>query len=652
RGRLDVYAAGVNAFLATKPVLPIEFLILRDSPDPWRPDDTLIWDRLMALQLAGNWRDELLRARLAPTLPPEFVAALWPNRPADTATTLTNLASLYGALHLDRTLAALPPPLGPDRASNEWVVAGEHTVSGKPLLVNDPHLALNAPGTWYLARLDAPGLSVTGATAPGVPGVILGHNDRIAWGFTTTGADMYDVFIERVDPADPSRYLTPDGAQPFETRTETIKVRGQPDVQFTARSTRHGPVISDAMGDGATGEVLALAYPAVYREDTTPAALFEMNHARDWGSFVAALSAWHAPMQNMVYADVDGNIGFIAPGLLPRRKAGDGWLPRPGWTGEYDWEGFVPFAELPRAFNPVSGRIVNANNRVVGDNYPVFITRDWAGSHRAKRIYELLDATARHDRFTAEAMQADIVSTAARDVRERLGSVKSNDDASRRALALLTAWDGDMRRDRPEPLIFNAWMRELTLELLHDGGKYDLTNLLGERSNLVLNAMDGISPFCRDRPAGCAGVVSDSLQMALSDLSKRLSGDLAYWRWDSLHYAAFRHPVFERIPVLRDIFGFRVPTDGDFYTVNRAATSLSDAANPFADVHGPGYRAIYDLSNLDDSRFIAAPGQSGNPLSRHWGDMVEAWANGRDLAISDDPATYAAGSETLTLLPQ
>lgn len=654
RAQLDAYAAGVNAFLAQRPVLPPEFLILHDTPEPWRPVDALIWDRLMALQLSGNWRAELQRAQLAKTVPMDLIAALWPQSPPDAATTLTHLASLYGRLPLGRLYAALPPPLGPDRASNEWVVSGVHTASGKPLLVNDPHLALNAPGPWYLVRIEAPGLSLTGASAPGVPAVILGHNARIAWGFTTTGADTEDLFVERVDPTDPSRYLTPDGPQKFETHTETIKVRGASDVTVTVRATRHGPVISDALpgvSPTAPGEVLALSSPAAYRTDTTAAAMFAVDRARNWSQFISALAGWQAPVQNVVYADVDGHIGFVTPGLIPRRKAGDGWLPEPGWTGAYDWDGFAPFAELPRSFDPPIGRIVNANNRVVGDDYPVFITRDWAGSLRAQRINEMLDATARQDIYSSEAMLADPVSVFARDVHDKLSRVKPQDDASRRALAMLEAWDGSMRRDRPEPLIFNAWMRSLLLALLHDGTQYDLRAYLSARSRMVMDAFDGTSVFCKDRPGGCAALVSGALSSALTDLSTRLHGDLAFWRWDSLHYAPFDNVVFEHIPVVRGLVGFHVPADGDFYTINRAAPSIQDAAHPFADVHGAAYRAIYDLSDLDASRFVVAPGQSGNPLSRHWGDFIGLWANGHDVPIAADPAKLGPGSETLTLAP-
>jgi penicillin amidase len=650
--QLDAYAAGVNAFLADNPVLPPQLLLLRDTPEPWRPIDTLIWARLMALQLSGNWREELERAELTKTVPPELMAALWPNRAADMATTLTHLSAAYDGFAFDRLAAALPPPLGPNLASNEWVVSGEHTASGKPLLVNDPHLGLTAPGQWYLARIDAPGLSLAGATAPGVPAVLLGHNAKIAWGFTTTGADTFDLFLERTVPDDPTRYLTPDGPQPFDTHTETIKVRGAPDETITVRTTRHGPVISDAMPEAASGEVLALASPAYFRPDTTAAAMFEVNRAGNWADFVAAMSGWQAPIQNVVYADVDGHIGFITPGLIPHRKAGEGWVPSPGWTGEYDWDGFVPFAELPRSFDPPIGRIVNANNRVVGDDFPVFITREWAASFRARRINELLDATARQDIYSSQTMQTDAVSIFAREVHDRLSLVKPKDDASQRALALLAAWDGSMRRDRPEPLIFNAWMRSLILAMLHDGTNYDLRDYLSQRSWMVTAAFDGTSVFCKDRPGGCPEVISSALASALADLSQRLRGDFAFWRWDTLHDAPFPDVFFSRIPVLRGLVRFKVAADGDFYTVNAGATSLRDPANPYADIWGPGYRAIYDLSNLDASRFVVAPGQSGNPLSRHWGDLTALWSSGRNVAIPADTGQIGPGSQTLTLAPR
>jgi penicillin amidase len=657
RAEFEAYTAGVNAFLGQGHSLPPEFLISRHTPEPWRLVDCLLWSRLMALQLTGNWRDELARARLAATLPAGAQDELWPTRPADNATTLAALTPLYRQLGLEQLAAALPEPLGPSKASNEWVVSGEHTVSRKPLLVNDPHLSLGAPGQWYLVRIVTPQLTLTGATAPGAPAVVLGHNGRIAWGFTTTGADTFDLFVERLDPHDPTHYLSPDGPRPFDTRTEVIKVRDEPDVVMTARRTRHGPVISEILpgvpgADPATQDVLALSFPAAYRTDTTAAALLQLNRARNWNEFRDALTNWHAPMQNIVYADVDGNVGFVAPGLIPKRKSGDGWLPSPGWTGEYDWDGFVPFVDLPQVLNPPSGEIVNANNRIVPEDFPVFISRDWDGPYRARRIRELLDGSKRHDIVTSETILADVVSIFARELRPHLATVTLRNELSRRALAMLASWDGAIRRDRPEPLIFNAWMRQLTLALLRDEDKYDLSEYAGNRASMIMHAFDGTSAFCRDRVGGCTKVVADALATSLDDLSKQFPGDPAFWRWDSVHYAPFRHPLFESIPVVREFTRFRVPTDGDFFTVNRGATQFSDPREPFADIHGAGYRAIYDLSNLDNSRFIVAPGQSGHPLSAHWGDLLDLWSNGRHVTLAGTRAELAADGDTLTLAPR
>ncbi len=300
---------------------------------------------------------------------------MYPEYPATAPVTLA--ADLTG-LNFDKLHASLPPPLGPATASNEWVVSGERSGTGKPVLVNDPHLQLGAPTLWYLARIEAPGLSITGATVPGVPFHILGRNDRISWGFTTTGSDVQDLYVERLDPADPNRYLTPDGPRAFDRRTETIKVKDAPDEELVVRTTRHGPVLSDieprAVQAAPEGHVISLAFTGLSDRDTTAEALWRLNRAPDWEGFKAALRLIQAPQQNIVYADVQGNIGFYTPGLVPVRRKGDGSVPVPGWTDEYAWTGAIPFEELPQAFNPPGGRIVNANNRVVGPDYRWFLT--------------------------------------------------------------------------------------------------------------------------------------------------------------------------------------------------------------------------------------------------------------------------------------
>jgi penicillin amidase len=655
RRMLDAYAAGVNAYLDSHVgAWPPEYLLLRRTPERWEPRDSLLWAKLMSLQLSGNWRGELARARLATRWTPPMLEQIWPDWPADTSTTLA-LAEVYRSLDLDTLAKALPAPLGPSQASNEWVLSGSHTSSGKPLLTNDPHLGLNAPGVWYLAHIETPSLLLVGATAPGAPALVLGHNGRIAWGFTTTNADTWDLFVERLDPNDANRYMTPSGSQPFETRTETIKVKGQADAVVTFRSTRHGPVLSDlsvtARAAAPPEHVLALATPSLQIVDRTPSALFALNRATDWNGFVAALADWHGPMQNIVYADRDGHIGFYSPALLPRRRSGDGWLPQPGWSGEYDWDGYVPFADLPHALDPREGRLLNANNRIVPDGFPVFISRDWDAPYRAQRIAEMLDARETHDRESMAEMLRDDVSLLARELLPHLRGVPATRDNSRRALALLQAWDGSMDRLRPEALIFHAWMRELTRSLLAAGGATETEVPLGEYPVLLRDAVAGKSPFCAEG-AKCGAMVLAALDRAVDGLLAKYGADLNQWHWGDAHYAPFRHPVFSRIPVIRDLFSQRIPTDGDFFTVNRGADRPDGGNNSFEHVHGATLRAIYDFGDLANSQFMIAPGQSGNPLSRHWADLVDDWANGGHFAIDTDRDRLRASGSVLLLEPR
>src|SRR3984893_13576852 len=408
RRGLEAYAAGVNAFLATRRgALPPEFLLLRFRPDPWRPADSLVWGKLMDLELAGNYRGELQHARLARAASPDDLAVPHPEYPKEPRTTLAELAAFYRRLPLDRLYAALPPLVGPIYASNNWVVDGAHTDSGKPVLANDPHLGFAAPGFWYLVRLKTPQGEIGGGTVAGVPVVVVGHNERIAWGFTTTGGDVEDLFIEHLDPADSNRYLTPDGSAAFATREELITVRGAAPVAITVRGTRHGPVLSDVLPDGTveSGYVLALQTSFLDADDRSAEALWDIGRASDWNGFRAALANFTGPQQNMVYADVDGTIGFIAPARIPIRKSGNGWLPVPVWTGAYDWTGFIPFAELPQGTDPAAGHFVSANNKIVPDRYPYLLSRDWDLPNRAERIEELLAAEPSQSTANTAAME-------------------------------------------------------------------------------------------------------------------------------------------------------------------------------------------------------------------------------------------------------
>jgi len=629
RGALDAYAAGVNAFLATRTgALPPEYYLLDARPEPWKPADSLVWGKIMDLQLTGNFRGELLRARLLTRLSPDELGVLYPPYEKDAPVVL-------GAREVDALYAMLPPGIGPEAASNDWVVDGAHSQSGKPLLANDPHLDFSAPGVWYLARIRTPGLTLAGVTAPGTPFLIIGHNDRIAWGFTTTGSDVEDLFVEKPDPADPARYLTPDGARAFTTREETIRVRDGADAALTVRATRHGPVVSDLANYSAGGDILALQTTWLGADDRTPQAIWEMARARDWGEFRAALKSYAAPQQNIVYADVDGRIGFIAPALVPIRAGGDGWLPSPGWSGDHDWTGMIPFDALPMASDPPRGRFVTANNKIVADDYPYFLARDWELPYRAERIASLLDATPRQSPDAMASIQADELSLAARSLLPLMLAIKPKGDDAATAAARLARWDGLMAPGAAEPLIFIAWLRELNRTLLADklGPAFSFYSSL--RPNVTRLILTEHKEWC-GASGDCGDALASSLDRALGELKSRYGADSAQWRWGRAHEASFASPVWSQVPLFGRWFDLAIAVGGGDDTVNAGVMFMGDDAAPFADRHGPSLRMIVDLAAPGDARFMITPGQSGNPLSPHWGDLLLPWRNLSYLTFDAD----------------
>ena len=643
---LQAYADGVNAFLQSRTgVLPPEFLILRHTdPEPWRPADSLVWLRLMALDLATNYRDELTRARLARRLSAEQIADIWPTYPESAPVTLVELAR---ALPWDELAAVLPPGAPGGIGSNAWVVGPGRSTTDGALLANDPHLGLQAPGVWYLAHLRAAGLELVGATLPGIPAVVLGHNGTIAWGLTNTGADTQDLFIERVDPEDPARYLTPDGSAPFERREELIQVAGAPPVAHTVRATRHGPVISDLMADAkatfGADQVVALAWNALAEDDVALQALLDMGKAQNWQEFVAALQGVGGPMQNIHYADTSGHIGFIAPGRVPIRRNGDGRWPVPGWTGEYDWQGWIPFEALPRAVDPADGVLFNANNRVVPPDYPYLLTADWEAPHRARRLAQLLERDAFGPADFA-AMQADVLSLLAEDLLPLMLTAAPGGPAAAAAMARLENWDRAMRADAAEPLIFAAWYRELSRLIYADelGDLFDgFWHVRPQFMDRILTRRQIWCDDVRTDPVEtCAELAGAALDAALLDLTQRFGDTPDDWRWGDAHVARMRHPIFADQPVLDLLFDVEVPTGGDSVTVNVGHFNPRNEHAPFASTHAAAYRAIYDLADLDESRFVTATGQSGNPLSRHYRDLTRLWAMARSVPVGRDGATY------------
>jgi len=669
---LEAYADGVNAWLAGRTQsLPPEFTVLGFEPEPWSPSDSLVWGRIMAYQLSGAWRDELQRAQMLTRLTDRQLLSFWypdlyglqttnaaqPSPTADSRT-VDGLSEKWNEEALSR-LAALAPPLpsAPSGASNAWAVNGGMSGTGKPLLANDPHLGFGLPIMWYLAHIETPSLSLSGATVPGVPFTILGHNGRVSWGMTTTQSDQQDLFVERLS-SDGNAYLTPDGGSlPFENRRETISVRGQADEVLDVRLTRHGPVISDLVGDiesiAGPGTVLSLSAVFLESDDTTPDALYRMNRSTDWPTFYASLSRFQSPQQNIVYADVDGNIAFAAPGNVPVRGSGRGRFPVPGWTGDSDWLGFVPFQELPTTLNPPAERIVSANNKIVADDYPHFISDDWAPPYRARRIFRLLDALAPHSAETSSDVQMDSVSEMARELMPLMTAIAPRNPRAVEAVGRLARWDGTMSSDRVEPLVFYMWLKELNRAIYADemGPLFD--SVQGIRPRFVASVLKRDHAWCDDQTTAeretCEDILEGALVRAIANLEVMGPNSSGVRRWGEVHRARFRHPVLATIPLLGDELGLReLPADGGNYTVNRAGFRVADKKAPFADIHGPGYRAVYDLGDLSRSRFVIATGQSGNPFSEHYDDFLQAWSDGRHVTIGG-PRSSVQGNGGLAL---
>jgi len=681
RASLEAYARGVNAYLENRSgPLPAEFILTgAPSPAPWQPVDSIGWQTMMAWDLGANWTQELMRMRLAQRLSLGQINEFLAPYPGDAVLPTQDYTTLYRELvgttgQLAKVAAIAPPSYVDGMGSNNWVVGGALSETGKPLLANDPHLGLSAPALWYFAHLSAPGLNVIGATLPGIPSVVLGRNDRIAWGFTNTAPDVQDLFIERINPNDRKQYQTPDGWADFKVRSETIKVKGQADVLLEVRETRHGPVISGALpimdkaALDAKKYAVAFSWTALRADDLTLQAGMKFNRAQNWEQFVEGARDFGSPQQSMVYADVDGNIGFIAPARVPLRKPENdlkGLAPAPGWDARYDWAGFIPFEELPSHYNPAAQKFMTANHKIVDTDYRHFLTSEWTLPYRANRISALLDAKAKHSMDSFAAIQKDHVSLAAQEILPILRKTVPRSDRAKIALNALGNWNGSMDAERSEPLIFNAWMRSLSYQIFVDELGESLMKDYWEQRNVhlpmvnVLQNKDGQGRWCADvsliakgRKQTCGEVLSASLETALTDLERRYGTDMATWRWGAAHVARSEHRPFGKVDALARFFDIRVPTPGDTFTVNVGRHNLRDEREPFANRHAASLRALYDLSNLENSRFIHSTGESGNVLSPLYGNFAQRWAEVAYLPMKtrrDDVEKNRLG--VLTLMP-
>ncbi len=664
RNALDAYAAGVNAWLDHgEQSLPPEFLALRYRPEEWQPADSLAWGKLMAWQLAGDMRQEILRARLAEILPPKSVDQLLPSgigqteeqRAAQAQTSAAPSPTLSGQ-QARAFLDLLGPGFDRASASNVWAIGPERTATGGAILANDPHLGLSVPIPWYLARIESPKLAVRGATVPGVPFMVLGHNRHIAWGITNTGADVQDLLIVGLDSEDATVVHTPDGPSPVTSRVERIDVRGGDAVALTVRDTPFGPIISDLLDsvDGLAdeGKAIVLAFTALVAEDPTSASLFAINHAADWPEVQQAVADWVAPPVNLAYADVEGRIAFAVIGNIPKRLPGDGMAP----AQRGPWRDYIAKDDMPADHRPAKGWIGNANSDPSPPGYPHWLASGFEESYRQQRLEQLIGPIEDHALADSLSAQADTVSLAALDLLPLMMAINPQDPVEADLFADLRLWDGSMDRDRSEPLVFVHWFRELTRVLFEDELGEAIDRYQALRPSVIRAVLTDYQGWCDDTQTEAQETCHDALRLSLRHTLLRLEeshgSNRSDWRWGNEHVAALAHPLFSRIPMLGWLGDLSRATDGGPFTLNRGDTPVWNDEAPFRHTHGAGFRAVYDLANLDQSRFIIATGPSGNPLSAYYGSMVDQWRDGESVLLSGSPEDLSqSGLGLFTLRP-
>jgi penicillin amidase len=661
RAPLDAYARGVNAFLQ-RPVgwletrLAPEFLILRHTPEPWAAADCLAVLKMMALNLSTNFEHEITRLTYAAQgFSPEEIEDLMPPQDAK-APPLPDIRQLYALRPVPRPHAAntdATANLVTGGASNNWVVSGARTKSGAPLLANDPHLRLGAPSTWYFAHLslqqeNAPRLNVLGASLAGTPLIVLGRGDTLAWGFTNTGADVQDIFIERVNPDNPQEYRTPGGWERFATDSMEILSKNGPTRTIERRRTRHGPVLPASYRNLGTmlgpGYAAALRWTALDDDDITIVAGMFHPRLRTVHDYIEHMRPYVVPMQTMVVADTNGNIGMISPGRVPVRDNANtvmGRAPVPGWDATYDWKSFLAFEDLPRIENPSSGVFGSANAAIVGPDYPHMITLDWDAPFRAQRVDQIVVQRSGHDMQTMREAQLDVLSPAALQLKGlMISTARKTNMADTQMLDRLQAWDGMMRGDAPEPLMFMAWLRETVRAIYADDLGPAFQRFFNPQAQVLIRLLEGKASgrdWCDNiattERETCASAITGALGTALGDLDKRYGSNRDGWRWDSAHYAANEHRPLGSLAVIGGFFNVEVPSPGGTYTLNRGQVDFNSEP-PFANRGAASCRAIYDLSNLDNSQFIHTTGQSGNPFSPLYRSFAERWSKGEYIGIA------------------
>jgi len=683
RAALEAYAAGVNAWIETVNAEALgrgapEFFLFPAAIAYWQPADSLAILKLMGIRLSTHLEEEVLAARVS-ALSADWAADLLPDVPGPGTAALPPYAQLMPGIRPDRAALRIAgdalspfPRAGFGGASNAWAAAPARSAAGGTLLANDPHLGFSAPSTWYLARLDLASGGVIGGTLPGVPLVLVGRNADLGWGLTSAYLDDQDVFIEELNPADPTRYRTAAGWTDFDTRRSIIEVRDAEPVTITLRWTQNGPVLPGTHYDLASvtppGHVAALGWTLLDPADTSASAVLGIMRAGSRAEAIAAGERVVAPSQMLTLADAEG-VAMQLVGRMPARDPGHetrGRMPAPGWKEINRWQGTLPYEMNPRFADPEGGIVGNTNNKIVDAPFPNHVSFAWGDSDRVQRWRRLMQEREVHSRESFIATQLDIVSPTARTLLPLIGAdlwftgeaapAGTPERRRQRALELLAAWDGEMSEHLPEPLVYAAWVRALQQRLIRD----ELGPLAGDFTSLrplflerVFRDIDGASRWCDVLQSSPQETCTDIAQLALDDalveLSERFGGTIESWRWGDAHQATHDHPVLGEVPVLKWFVNIRQSTSGGDNTLMRGLTA-GRGPNPYRSTHGAGYRGVYDFADPDSSVFIISTGQSGHPLSRHYDDLSDLWRRGEYIPMSLDPALARAASAGITRL--
>ncbi len=688
KAALSAYSAGVNARLAEINEEALgrgapEMFLFNAPVSTWQPGDSLAVIKLMGLQLSGHLQDEVLRARTSLMLnDPARLADILPDVPGPGIAALPEYAALFPNLPRYAAGTDLPgtplsplPKRGLAGASNAWTAAPSRSASGGTLLANDPHLGFTAPGVWYLAHLDLVKGGVIGATIPGVPAVMTGRSDRLGWGLTSSYLDDQDVHIEQLNPDNPEEYLTPEGYKEFRSRPSIIEIKDAAPITLTLRWTENGPVLPGSHYDLETitppGHVASLSWTALSPQDTSMTASLALMNSDTVREAIDAAENYIAASQNLSLVDRD-TIGMKLVGAMPRRDINNqsrGRIPTPGWRQENRWLGRLPYSDNPEFVAPVGGVLGNTNNKIIDRPFPNHVSYEWGDTQRVHRWERLMQSREVHTRDSFIEAQLDTVSFTARSLLPLIGAdlwftgasaPEGTPERQRQvALSLLADWNGEMNEHLPEPLIYAAWLRALQIRLISD----ELGPLASEFKHVeplfierVYRDIEGASVWCDVRQSAPIETCTEMARLALDDaiiwISERYGSALESLRWGDAHQATHDHPVLGSVPVLRYFVNIRQSTSGGDNTLLRGRTS-GEGPDPFQNVHGAGYRGVYDFADPNSSVFITATGQSGHFLSRYYDDQAQLWRRGEYIPMSlDIDLARAAAVGVTNLIPR